>query len=288
MVRGLTIISYNEALKTANNRLAEAGIADAHIDARILILGACRFTNANLVSRGREPMPTGKRQLYDGYINRRLEGEPVQRILGQCEFYSREFLISGETLVPRQDTETLIDAAINQYEKDSGMLRILEFGTGSGIIAISLAAELESVQITATDISLDAISTARQNAQRHGVAKEISFVCKDGLNGIVGPFNWIVSNPPYIPSSEIPNLSIEVGKHDPHGALDGGEDGLDFYRQILKFAGNNLAQDGIIFLEIGFDQEDAVTDIAKNCGFIVDSAVKDLPGIVRTLVIKRK
>ena len=246
------------------------------------------FTHAEMISQGREAISREEQSILAGYLKRRLSGEPVNRILGREEFYGREFLLSADTLVPRADTEVLIDAVLEYCTAKNAPLRILDFGTGSGIIAITLAAELEDAQIMATDVSADAINTAKKNARRLLNYNIVEFQAEEGLETLAGRFDIIVSNPPYIASDEVPRLQREVRDHDPIAALDGGADGLDYYRHIFQNSTHLLEADGAIVLEIGYDQEAKVRRIALRHGYSETFCRSDLTGITRVLGFGQK
>ncbi len=203
---------------------------------------------------------------FSSFIERRRKFEPVSRILGNREFYGRSFRVTPDVLDPRADTETLIEAVL-ALAKDQGPIRILDLGTGSGAIAVTLLAELPGATVVASDLSAAALRVAKGNAEALGVAGRASFVQANWFEGIGGRFDLIVSNPPYVPLGDIAGLARDVREFDPPRALDGGPDGLEAYRRIAGGAGGHLAPKGHIVLEIGAGQENAVNNIFKGAGF---------------------
>lgn len=218
----------------------------------------------------------------DDAVRRRLSGEPLARMIGTQEFWSLEFELSPDTLEPRADTETLVEAALRRF-KDHPPRRILDIGTGTGCILISLLHEWPQAQGVGTDLAAGAVETARRNAERLGVAGRARFVQTDWAAGIDGVFDLIVSNPPYISREVIANLAPEVRNHDPILALDGGEDGLDAYKIILTEIKRVLAPGGWFFLEIGYDQSDSVPRLVENIGSTPERIIPDLGGNPRVV-----
>jgi len=276
-------LTLSECLMEACDKLRVNSITNANLDARLLLQKVCNFSHAELISSGKDIISDEQSELFQTYIVRRISGEPVHRILGSREFYGREFTLSDETLIPRPDTETLVEQVIGHYKGGSRELSLLEIGTGSGVIAVSLACEIPQAYITAIDISQDALSTAHSNAVKHRVDNRINFIEHDMLEEFDGQFDAIISNPPYIPSKDILTLSKEVQNHDPLTALDGGKDGLSFYRAIFSQAPTMLVENGRVFVEIGIGQERDVVDIAKYNGFTSNSIARDIAGIARVV-----
>jgi release factor glutamine methyltransferase len=280
-------ISRAEALRRAAGALERAGIVEARGDARFLCLHVLQLTATDLGLRGHEPIgQTGAAALADA-IRRRLGGEPVPRILGEWEFRGLTFALSPGTLVPRPDTETLVDVVLRLTTAPSPT--ILDLGTGSGCILIALLSLWPGARGLGIDRSADALATARKNASGNGVGARAAFVRGDWCSAVRGPFDLIVSNPPYIASGVIPTLAQEVRRHDPAAALDGGADGLAAYRAILgAIAGRPglLAANGLIALEIGYDQADAVSAIARASGLVVAGVERDLAGHNRVVTLR--
>ena len=284
-------LSLQSAQARAAQILRDGGIDTAALDARALLKTATGLPLEALIVKGREPLgaPSGKR--LDEYVARRLAGEPVSRIRGSREFYGRDFKIDPNTLDPRPDTETLVDAALGlaRGEDLSGRdLRLLDLGTGSGCILLTLLAELPDATGTGTDINPGALAVAGHNAKALGVADRARFVAADWFEGLTGRYDLIVSNPPYIASAEIEALSPEVARHDPRAALDGGADGLDAYRRIAARAERFLAPDGVLLVEIGSTQAGSVAELFRAAGLIVadDGVLTDLAGRPRCVCAK--
>lgn len=215
-------------------------------------------------------------------LNRRISGEPLSRILGHQEFWSLRFDLSPDTLDPRQDTETLVEAALERFTGNPPK-RILDIGTGTGCILISLLHEWPETLGVGTDLSAGAIEMARKNAVRNGVAGRAEFLQTSWAQNITGKFDLILSNPPYIPSEVIPNLATSVKEFDPILALDGGADGLDAYRAILTEMKNLLSPGGYALFEIGFDQATSMPRLVEEYGATLSRLVPDLTGIPRVV-----
>jgi release factor glutamine methyltransferase len=254
-------------------RAADIGTPD--LDARLLLQHAAGLAHEDLAA---DPGRAIEGEMFRILINRRLAHEPVSRILGAREFYGREFIVTAATLDPRPDTETLIAEALSQ-----DAATVLDLGTGTGAIAVTLLAERPSLAGTATDISAEALKTARLNAARHGAGGRLSFVHCNWFDGVGGRFDLVVSNPPYIPLGDIASLEPDVKHFDPHRALDGGPDGLEAYRRIASGAAAHLAPDGRIVLEIGAGQEAPVVRIFETAGFSHVRSARDLGGHPRAL-----
>jgi release factor glutamine methyltransferase len=275
-------------LRQAVRLFASAGVQTEHSDARLLLQAASRLDHAALIARSNDPAPAQIVSLFADYVERRIKREPVGRILGEAEFYGRAFGLSEATLEPRADTEILVDLALRamddisaRIDRDSAVFA--DIGTGSGAIAITLAAERPNWTGVATDVSEEALSQAKKNAQIHDVTN-LSFAQGDGLSALTGTYDLIVSNPPYIASSVVDQLEPEVRAHDPRLALDGGTDGLDFYRHLISGAGDYLEPNGFLILEIGFDQADqikALLDACENLSFC--GLERDLGGNCRVV-----
>lgn len=263
-----------------------AGIEEPEADARLLLGHALRLDRTQLFSQADRLLDAREASAVSALAARRLKREPVSRILGRKEFWSLALDVSGDVLVPRPDSETVVEAALD-FVVRGGLrlekLRLLDIGTGSGAIVLALLSELENATGVATDISKAAIDVARGNAERLGLAARCSFVVCNIADGITGPFDLIVSNPPYIAHDEIATLEPEVRDHDPVLALDGGKDGLDAYRAIAARAAALLAPGGRLIVELGIGQESAVRDLFTKSGMTVSQARKDLAGVPRVL-----
>ena len=277
--------TYAAALAEARTALAGAGIASAALDARLLMAAAAGLDTAALIARANENLPALAEGRFDAHLKRRIAGEPVARILGEKEFWGLPFEVNAATLVPRPDTETLVQAVLTEARsRFDGTFTICDLGTGSGAIVIALLSELPDARGVATDISEAALATARRNAERLGVAAQISFHAVDFAKGPDGPFDVVVSNPPYIPSGAIESLAAEVKDYDPHAALDGGPDGLGAYRAILARADTLVAKGGLMALEVGYDQSESVAALCRANGLGDVTIRHDLAGIGRVVV----
>jgi release factor glutamine methyltransferase len=267
-------------------RLRQAGIDSADADARLLIAHALRIDRAELMANGDRILLDDETTAIEALAERRLRREPVARIFGRKQFWSLTLRLSPDVLVPRPETETVIEAALDAVVRDALQMekvRILDIGTGSGALLLALLSELPNAIGTGTDISPAALAVARANAERSNLADRCAFVAGDAAAGVPGPFDLIVSNPPYIAHGDIASLEPEVRDFDPALALDGGTDGLDGYRAIAADARRLLAPGGRLIVELGAGQEAAVRALFTNAGLKVAAAVDDLAGIPRAL-----
>lgn len=268
------------------DQFRRAGIDSADADARLLVTHALGIDRAALLANGERALTPEEAKAIDAFAERRLKHEPVARIFGHKEFWSLSLHISPAVLVPRPETETVVEAALESVER-RGMrgasLRILDIGTGSGALLLALLNELPNAVGTGTDISTPALGVARVNAELHGLAPRCTFVTCDIATGLPGPFDLIVSNPPYIAHGDIAALEPEVRDYDPALALDGGSDGLNGYRAIANDARRLLAPGGHLIVELGAGQESAVRALFTNAGLTVRAARADLAGIPRAL-----
>lgn len=283
--------SVKSLIAEARRRFDAAGFPDAALDARVLICGLLDLSPTALLLQGDEPVSADKADRVQEAIMRRLNHEPVHRILGRRDFYGLDLLLSPGTLEPRPDTEILVDvmlpylaAMVVQHRKPT----IVDLGTGTGAIALALLMECPEARAMGVDISTDALATATANAERNGVASRFATRLGPWFANTPERFDIIVSNPPYIRSDVVPGLQPEVTKFDPMAALDGGTDGLDAYRAIAETACEHIKMHGVIGLEIGFDQRRDVTQIFDEAGFSLLEARRDLGGNDRVLVFAPK
>ncbi|RWX74357.1 peptide chain release factor N(5)-glutamine methyltransferase [Neorhizobium lilium] len=277
------------AVMEARSRFSEAELADAGIEARLLLAGLLKLSPTEVFVGGDRVLTEEEEALIEVAIGRRLKREPVHRILGSREFHGMDLLISRETLEPRPDTEVLVDAMIPHLRRivmDKGSARILDLGTGTGAILLALLKEIPAASGVGTDISEDALATAQRNAERLGLGDRFGTLRSRWFDNVSERFDIIVSNPPYIRSDVIPRLDPEVRNFDPLAALDGGPDGLYPYRDIAADAARFLEPEGLIGVEIGFDQQLAVTEIFTSAEFIVAQAERDYGGNDRALIFK--
>lgn len=279
LAAGLTHVA---ALRAMTDIFREAGLSTPGLEARFLCEAATGSASA-AASASLRIDETRSRTLQE-MVRRRLKGEPVDRIIGNAEFWSRRFDLNAATLSPRPDTETIIEAALAILAASPVRNpRILDLGTGTGAILITLLAECSAASGIGVDAAGAALEMARQNAVLNGVAGRAAFRQGNWTAGLEGPFDLIVSNPPYIPSAEIAGLDREVRLHDPVLALDGGPDGLQAYRAIARGAAPLLAVGGRIIFEIGAGQETDVTAIMHQACFLALAQRRDLGGHIRAL-----
>jgi release factor glutamine methyltransferase len=258
----------------------------ARRDAETLLLHVLRedapdATLAWLIAHGGETLPAHATAVLRAWVERRREGEPVQYITGETEFYGLSFQVNRDVLIPRPETEHLVEKAITlaaAFEQP----RMVEVGTGSGAIAVALAHELPRAQIHATEISVPALAVARANAARNGVADRIRFLLGDLLASVAGErFEVVISNPPYVPESDRDSLSVEVRDYEPVQALFAGGDGLAVHRRLIPAAFNALVSGGFVVLEIGYGQQAAVDSLLASTGFSEIEFTEDLQKIPR-------
>ena len=292
-----------EMLTMGEKQLMDSDIADATRDCKILYCYMMDIPFSKIILEYQEVLQDRLCDKYFELIDRRSKGEPVQYIMGCQEFMGLEFIVNENVLIPRQDTETLVEDALEII--NTGSLRgedmdvkrkewdILDLCTGSGAIGVSLARIANKVNVICSDISEGAIKVAKENAQKHGLAKSMKFEQGD----LFKPFNkhfhkqkfdMIISNPPYIKSSVIPTLQKEVCEHEPLSALDGGESGLDFYERIVSGVGSHLKKDGVLLMEIGNDQGEAVSGLlSRNGEFTSIRVLRDLAQRDRIVFAKK-
>ena len=280
-----------QVLLTGARRLLAAGIESGRLDAELLLGHVLGMSREQLVIGASMPLSQQQWQEYESILLRCLAAEPTAYITGRQEFWSKDFHVTPDVLIPRPETECLVEVALKLAAKWPEPLRILDLGTGSGAIAIAVAGELPKAEIFATDISHAALTLARQNAVKHGVAGQIHFLQGDLFGAIpkVGAkFHLILSNPPYIRRGEIAELAPTVSRWEPHGALDGGPDGLDYYRRLAAEAIDYLLPNGAIIVEIGADMGASVRALFANAATGIDATIdQDYSGQDRIVVAHR-
>ena len=276
-----------EALRELRRTLGEAGFETAALDARLLLLEALGISATELITGPEVLLTPDQAETLAAFTERRLNHEPVARIIGEREFWGLPFRLSPETLVPRPDTETLVETALDLLPDRQAPLRIVDFGTGSGCILVALLHELPQATGLGIDLSFGALVTARANAAGNQVGNRCHFTLSRWADAISGRFDLIVSNPPYIASGVIPGLDQEVREHDPRLALDGGPDGLEPYRILLAEAERLLAPKGLLVVEIGYDQAEALSHMAKLHGLEILRIAHDLSNNPRCVAMKR-
>jgi release factor glutamine methyltransferase len=277
-------VTIGEALAETAARLAAAGLADCRAEARRLTALALGVDAAFVLGYPERSMPPAARERLCDLTTRRARHEPFSRLRGMREFWSLNFALSPETLDPRPDSETLIEAAIETLPADR-LLKIVDFGTGSGCLLLALLSELPLAWGLGIDLSPGAVATARRNAAALGLAERARFAAADWGEALGGTVDVILANPPYIPGDEIRSLAPEVAEYDPRLALDGGADGLAAYRRLAPAAERLLKPTGYGFFEFGAGQAAAVAEIMAGVGLAVSDTRRDLAGIERCLIV---
>ena len=261
------------------------GIDSPDLDARVLIGHALGLDHAGLAARADQPLSTAQQSAIAALARRRLAHEPVARITGIKEFWSLPLRVTEATLVPRPETETVVAAALRALDARgprSRPWRIADIATGSGALALALLSELPNAFAVGTDISAPALAVALENARRLGITRAAQLVC-DMASALSGPFDLIVCNPPYIPTGDLDRLAPEVRLFDPHAALDGGGDGLRWYRALAVTAAPLLFRNGILVVELGNDQAEPVAALFTTAGLAPMALQPDLNGVPRAL-----
>ncbi|MEZ5937239.1 MAG: peptide chain release factor N(5)-glutamine methyltransferase [Hyphomonadaceae bacterium] len=271
--------TWRDVMREAAQRLSAGGVENAPREARLLLAHALGVDPVEVIGRDMDAVDGAALTVFEDAVTRRLSGEPVSRIRGWKEFYGRRFEVSDAVLDPRPETELLVEFATKHLPPGG---RLLDLGTGSGAIICSVLAERPDVQGVGVDLSPAALAMASRNAERLGVGERAVFVA-GGWDAAPGPFDIVVSNPPYIPSSEIAGLDREVREHDPLLALDGGPDGLAPYRAIAGLAGALLVPGGRLAVEIGAGQADAVSTLFVGAGLTLIARTADLAGHLRMI-----
>lgn len=280
-------VTFGEVLELGIKCLSQAGIPGPERDADLLMQYITGGDRGFIFLHRHDAMDQTRADMYFSFIDRRAEGEPLQYITGSQEFMGLDFQVDPSVLIPRQDTETVVEFALEKAGQMKKCRSILDMCCGSGAIAVSMARSLPGAEVTACDCSEGALETAARNAAANDVASRVSFKKTDMFmvekNGrtvpLKGRFDMIVSNPPYIPSGVIETLQTEVRDHEPMLALDGGADGLDFYRILARDAGPHLKKGGMLVMEIGHDQGRDVSQLLEETGCYVNIEVhKDLAG----------
>ena len=271
-------MQYQELYRMGKDRLTEAKVPEPELDARLLLEEVCGTDRNDLLVHGDKEVPPEQCDRYVEYIQRRQKREPLQQITGYQEFMGLRFKVTPDVLIPRQDTEILVEEVM-RYVHDG--MHILDMCTGSGCILLSLLKYSNDCEGTGCDISEPALKVAEENAKE--LSLNASFVQSNLFENISGKYEFIVSNPPYIPTGVIPTLMEEVRDHEPVSALDGREDGLYFYREIVEKAGEYLYPGGMLFFEIGYDQAEKVSSLMRQAGYQEVTVCKDLAGLDRVV-----
>jgi release factor glutamine methyltransferase len=279
----------HERLTEARQTLIRAGIRadEAALDAEVLARHVLECDRATLLTRARDPIPSAFDRLYQTLVARRAAREPLAYIVGHREFWGLEFEVSPAVLIPRPETELIVEEALSVMPIREAARRIIDVGTGSGCLAVALAVEFPPATVVAIDLSDEALAVAARNAERHNLIGRIDFVRADLLQGVTGPADLIVSNPPYVPDRDARIGQPEVARYEPPSALYGGKDGLDLIRRLLADARPILAAGGWFIMEFGFGQEPGVEEAAHELGWTIERMRGDLQGIPRVAVLRR-
>jgi release factor glutamine methyltransferase len=281
-------VSIQDRIGEARRALRDAGLSPdaAIIDAEVLARHTLGWDRAALLTRGCEPEPDDFAARYGALIARRRAREPVALIIGRREFWGLDFEVTGDVLVPRPETEFIVEEALALARGPLVIHSIIDVGTGSGCLAVVLAREWPAARVLATDISGAALRIARRNAERHGVRNRLQFVRADLLSGIGTIADLIVSNPPYVPRGS--SLQPDVARYEPAEALFGGRDGFEIMRRLLADAPRCLAPGGRLVLEFGDGQEEDARRIAEGLGWHIFNVREDLQGLARVAVLGRE
>lgn len=279
-------MKIDQALLTARARLSAAAFHPPPREANLLLATALGWTEAQLLAHGNDQLESGRLEQFEDLLERRLSGEPIAYILGEREFFGRDFHVDERVLIPRPETEHLVEVALDL--RLPAAPRILDVGTGSGCLAVTLAAELPASRVVATDLSLGAIRVAGRNAIRHRVDERIDLVAADLAAAFdLGPFDLVISNPPYIGRDEATSLSIEVSDFEPHEALFAEPTGSSVLGRLMDSL-SDLASGTPLLLEIGAGQGEAMADLAHVSAFTLEALHPDLAGIDRIARLRRR
>ena len=291
MTESLAGQTVEGARRSLTARFKSGQIDSAELDARILIGAVLGLDLTGVIAAANRLITPGESERLEDFAHRRLRGEPIARLLGHKEFWGLPLLLSPATLVPRPDTETVVELALEMLRAvppPDLRFQIADIGTGSGAILFALLSELPDAFGIATDVSVAALRTASANAVNLGLARRAAFVACDYAAALSNPFDLIVSNPPYIRSTEIAELASEVRDYDPHRALDGGTDGLDAYRVLVPQAARLLAHRGVLVVEVGQRQSGDIEELMTATGLMLERPAKtDLAGIRRAVAGRR-
>lgn len=278
--------SVAERLTAARRRLEAAGLgaADAALDAEVIARHILGWDRADLIVRGRDPEPADFPARFDALVARRAAREPVAQIIGSREFWGLEFEVTPDVLIPRPETEIVVEEAL-AFAAAHPCRNVIDVGTGSGCLAVSIAHELPDVHVTAVDASAAALEVARRNAARHGVEDRVTLHHGDVLEGFSGRADLIVSNPPYVPDADAAFMQEDVVRYEPYMALFGGSTGFEVIERLFRQAPDHLAPGGQLIVEFGFGQAEQVKTLAEAAGWRIVRVRNDLQSIPRTIVL---
>lgn len=285
------MLTVLEAIQLSTDFLAKKGIESSRTNAELLLANILNCTRLKLYLSFDRPLSDSEKEKYREFIQRRGKYEPLQYITGKVEFYGLEFNIAPNVLIPRPETEFLIETVISKYDKNE-TLKILEIGCGSGIIPVTIAKMFQNAEIYSIDINENAINCAKENADKHQVAKNISFEIMDILaeeaKSKLGEFDLIISNPPYVPEIEFKTLQKEITDYEPQEAVTDFSDGLTFYKRIADLCKEKLITGGSVFFEIGKGQSEQIQNILYDNNISEIEIFKDLQKIDRIIYGKKK
>ena len=264
-------MTYREAVEFGTKCLTDAGVPDAALDAWYLLQMVCKIERSYYYVHGEEDITQDAQKEYEIAVQKRAEHIPLQHIIGEQEFMGLRFKVNSNVLIPRQDTETLVEQVLKIVKPG---MKVLDLCTGSGCVLISVLKNAPELTGMGSDISKTALLVAKENAKLHEV--DADWIRSDLFDNITETFDVIMANPPYIPTGEILSLMPEVRDFEPENALDGGADGLDFYRKIAGQVKDYLNPGGYVYMEIGYDQGEAVSELMRNAGFTEVEVIKDL------------
>ena len=267
--------TIREVLNWTRGYFEDAGIVQPRLEAEKLLAHALDVDRLHLYMAPDKPLTVDERSRYRSVVKQRHSGTPLQHVIGEVDFYGLRFRVDRETLIPRSETEELLDQVIKRAPRDRE-IRCLDLGTGTGVIAVCMARYLSKAKVTAVDISPAALEIARENAALNEVADRIEFIESDWFAHVEGRFDFIASNPPYICSDELAELPVEVRDHEPSVALDGGKDGLEKIREIAEKLRSYLHPDGVVLMEIGYEQGDRVKSILESIDLVDVSVERDM------------
>lgn len=284
-------MTIHDLMQVARDRFLRAGISatNAGLDAEALARRVLGWDKARLLADRHEKASSAFLLNYEHYVARRIRREPLSYILGVREFWGLDFEVTPDVLIPRQETELIVEEALTAVRAGAHAHPvIIDVGTGSGVLAVVLAREFPHAHVVATDISACALSVAQRNAVRHGVAGRVRFVETDFLDHVQETADLIVSNPPYVPAVSRPGLSPEVRDYEPGVALFSGDDGLEGMRRVMKDSAERLKPNGCLIVEFGYGQEDALRSLAAEMPHLSLAGIRqDLQGIPRTAVMRK-
>jgi len=277
--------TIREVLNWTRGYFEEAGIVQPRLEAEILLAHALDVERLNLYTSPDQPLTVDERTRYRTVVKQRRDGTPLQHLIGEVQFFGLRFRVSRDALIPRPETEELLDHILKLVPRDRDIAS-LDLGTGTGVIAVCLARYFPRATVTAVDVSASALELARSNASLNGVGDRISFIEGDWLERVSGRYDLIASNPPYVDEEELEGLPREVREHEPREALNGGPEGLKEISRLVEGLPEHMNPNGLLFLEIGHGQEDAVCGMLEGSGFVDVRTESDLAGKKRYAVAR--